>query len=696
VIKSLLLSPLAIGPSLRKYFRSGWAFLIPYLAAYLLYWWLRWPVNPMAGGGGVKVAGESGPLAPHALHLTPPALLHVYWALHAVNAMLAAIALVAYLRERHTGSVGPNPANTPTSAEDRQPVDFRPSTLDLMARLAPWLLLALLFYIPGVYLEFPADPWEHYGRVNEWSWLHLVGEHSAWSKSSYFLAYSLLGQISPPTRQLFWLDFYYTGCCLLLCWQYYRLARAVGLGERASFIFVLIQALTFGNNIFGFYRYYGISSSIFAQLGAVALIRIGVEFAASLPPRVRGAPRRSLGVVGCAALLLPFIAFNHVQGLGIAGLGLAAVVIWRLIEWRRSMIFWLTAAAIVLSVAAILWWPRHPALNKIYRSDGWLTSWYSFNLLTPNSAAFDRALVIPGGFGLVNLAIGLLLLRRNCVVGWLTVLPVVALCLPFIAIPFASALAEHYINVAEIVTFHRMLFAIPPGLAIVTLLDAAILAKEQGTKRKGQRVGRFLASGFLSFSFWGSALTALVLTPTRTPFYGRVWNALMVPADDLAMRHAIADFEELPFEEYRGVSRLLSTPGLGLVFHAAGVKNVFYNIWDSRTIISPVLTLPSARADIVVHLVAVGPQDRITGLLLVPPIALLQTPNSLAACLSGHWLSQEVALHHAGGPEAEVAARKAGGKLLAGAHATFYLFGDMATRGRKDGVRPTGDLTIGD
>lgn len=31
---------------LRAYFRSGWAFLIPYLAAYLFYAWLRWSVNP--------------------------------------------------------------------------------------------------------------------------------------------------------------------------------------------------------------------------------------------------------------------------------------------------------------------------------------------------------------------------------------------------------------------------------------------------------------------------------------------------------------------------------------------------------------------------------------------------------------------------------------------------------------------------
>jgi|CXWL01.1.fsa_nt_gi hypothetical protein len=34
---------------LQNYFRSGWAFLIPYLAAYLLYAWLRWPVNPATG-----------------------------------------------------------------------------------------------------------------------------------------------------------------------------------------------------------------------------------------------------------------------------------------------------------------------------------------------------------------------------------------------------------------------------------------------------------------------------------------------------------------------------------------------------------------------------------------------------------------------------------------------------------------------
>ena len=46
---------------LTAYFRSGWAFFIPYLAAYLLYAWLKWPVNPANGGEGiVKGMSESG------------------------------------------------------------------------------------------------------------------------------------------------------------------------------------------------------------------------------------------------------------------------------------------------------------------------------------------------------------------------------------------------------------------------------------------------------------------------------------------------------------------------------------------------------------------------------------------------------------------------------------------------------------
>ena len=53
----------ALCSQLRRYFYSGWAFFIPYLAVYLLYAWLKWPVNPASqvaavANGSAATAGS--------------------------------------------------------------------------------------------------------------------------------------------------------------------------------------------------------------------------------------------------------------------------------------------------------------------------------------------------------------------------------------------------------------------------------------------------------------------------------------------------------------------------------------------------------------------------------------------------------------------------------------------------------------
>jgi hypothetical protein len=78
---------------LQNYFRSGWAFLIPYLAAYLLYAWLKWPVNPE---GVVKAVSETGPVVSSRSSVVP-SLLHLYWFLHAIHFCLGVLAIRAWL-----------------------------------------------------------------------------------------------------------------------------------------------------------------------------------------------------------------------------------------------------------------------------------------------------------------------------------------------------------------------------------------------------------------------------------------------------------------------------------------------------------------------------------------------------------------------------------------------------------------------
>lgn len=567
----------------RDYFRSGWAFLIPYLAAYLLYAWLKWPVNIVAAGSMEQGARS-----------WVPCLLHIYWLFHALHLLLGAIALRGWWRE--SGATVTRVTDDNYNTADHATSSL-PSTVSLsgnrhlsgMDRLwpaLPWLCLAAIFWIPGVYLEWPSDPWHHLQRINWWHDMDFVTAHSSWLKSSYFIPYSLLSWAT-GLRQIFWLDFYYTGICLLLCWQYFLLARACGLGRRTSMVFVLLQTLLFGNNIFSFYRYYGISSSIYAQLGAVALTRLAIEAArGSLLRQGYGAqgmekgvkengeqplsslspPPRSLLLQGASALaLLALTSFNHVQGLGIAGLGVGAVIVWSLIQWRRSMFRWLAAVATLLSVATVLWYPRHADIAAIYQSQGWLNGWYGFNLFDPSSIAFDRSLHILGAFGLLNLATALWLIRRNHIAGWLTLMPIIALALPCVALPFAQFIASTT-HTTYIVTFHRMLFAIPNGLALVTTLS--LLVNRTSTQHFSIPLFPLINSPQFfydsvnapvslprggAFLIIPMALGAALIIPPRTPNYisplgyNRSWNALaVVPAD---LRQESAEGQTSPISQ---------------------------------------------------------------------------------------------------------------------------------------------------
>ena len=685
------------------YFRSGWAFLIPYLAAYLLYAWLKWPVNPVAagsstvGGGQLAVSAIGAlpstgtPSTAHSLLSTGvPCLLHVYWFLHALHLVLGALALRAwwqgsilnlqlptssptfheYSRTRtsaeprdvskHQQGTGAHSAHLPSTVPIRSSASSEVGSA-LIWRFAPWLLLALLFYIPGLYLEYPADPFEHYARINDWARQTQVTTHIVWFKSSFFLAYSLFGWIATPAIELKLFDAYYTACCLLLCLQYHRLARAAGLGERAAFVFVLLQVVTFGNGIFGFYRYYGMSSTLFAQIGAVIATRLTLEILQTLRPQ--DFLRTALMFIG--PLLL--IATNHEQGLGLAGLGMSAVVLYRLAQWRPAALSVLCLVLLALSVATVLWFPRHPALTEFYQLQGWMTRYFSFNLFSPSSPAFDRTNMILGASGWLGFTAALWLARKNHLAGWLTLVPLCVLLLPVFTIPFAHALAlRRAVPEEQIVLFHRMLLAIPSGLAL-TVVGSQFIGSQNGVSSLRGLLSLMPLgdAGSRAFALMLAILAVLLTLPAQAPYFNRLWNAFTVAPADLTMnRPLVTDYAVIKLAPNNTEARVLSGPGYSFVFYAAGVNQLSY---PKRLISLPPTSAPSKILPWVLAYTRVSLDEGADIRLVIPRARQLFTPGSQTALLSQHWLPYEVAIEYAGGPELEHQARlhAAEGRMIA-------------------------------
>jgi hypothetical protein len=686
---------------LTAYFLSGWAFFIPYLAVYLLYYWQHWPANapynvPVTNG---LIEGHHR-FSSFLPSIAPIPLLHVYWVLHAAHALLSAIVIHAWWRDTRVVTPDEELNNRlPARVLEHGPIGLLPLPASRRHRpysapfystrhsaaiaIAPWLLLALVFYIPGVYLEWPSDPWEHLRRITEWATRDIVASHSAGYKSLYFLAYSFVAAF-PAESQRFWLDIYYTGMCLLLAWQYYLLARAVGLSHRWAFMSVLINVLTFGNVCFSFYRYYGLASTMLAQLGAVALTRLAIlttrgpkgnvpEVSISQPAITAGPRERPLGKMREALMFLPLcsailalIVFNHVQGLGIAGLSIVSIAVWRLIEWRRSMVFFLTAGVAVLGAATILWWPRHPLITSDYRPNGWLNSWYGFNLFMWPSLAADRAMQILGLFGIINVAAGLALLSRNHVIGWLTVGPLIALGLPFVAIPFCGALANHGEPISD---FHRLLFAIPSGLSLTYLAATAAELWNTRPKRMAASAQPSPSMPLLRFLAAVLVVAVLILIPSNRPSFNRVWNILAIQPDDLNMTSIMKLSAEQRYKAYNHIERILCPLGAGFVLSVNGAQNIY----DAGRSIDPA-PAPSARAEVTFRSITAVMNDGIPSLLLVPDAKALYTPQSMAAFLSKHWLPNEVALEYAGGPQYGARALASGYREISLSDTKLYIY----------------------
>lgn len=603
------------------YFRSGWIFFLPYLSCYLLYAWQGWPAVPVFAGETPASARETW---------VPP-LLHVYWALHTCHLLVGFGVLVNQWR-RYA----------------RQPRRIGAKAW----AAAPWVLLGMLFLLPGVFIEYPADAWEHLRRINAWGIVHEIRDHSHWAKSGYFLAYSLIGEPTSHSGQLLLGRLYYAALGLLLCRQYFGLARALGLTSRPAFLFAILQAILLGNDVFSFYRYYGLSTTVLAQIAAVAAIRYAVEHVET--SRFHGstitdpsAARRVLYAIGPAAVgLLALMAFNHLQAIAIAALGVTGVFAHVTSRKYPSLFMGFMGVVVVASIATVLWWPSSLGLIQAGKG-GWLAPWGGFNLFALGSPAAERAWTILGVFGALNLIVGFALVLRNHTAGWLTIVPILGLCVPLSAIPFADIITRN--DPANIVAFHRLLLGIPPGLAL-------IVAGEQALRQFRTQIRPFGRLKHLAGSV--IALALLTVTPSQGPWLNRFWNLVARSPSDLEMRPVAIDLRANLPSRMTGDGLYVGSSRVCFVLEAMRPIPTVFDPYFYRGYVNGGL-LPGTESPFHERVLA-NREARRGSMVIVPRTRVLFTPYSQAGYLSRHWLPQEVALAFAGGAELASKAEAAG------------------------------------
>lgn len=463
-----------------------------------------------------------------------PPLLYVYWTLHAIHLVLAAIALCWSWQTASKHSF---------TAKGEQTSVYRTG----LRSIAPWAVLAFVFYMPGAYLEWPADVWEHLRRITEWETQGVVGSHSAGYKSLYFFAYSWIAPW-PSGQLLRVIDFYYVAASMTLAWQYYLLARALGFEGRWALMAVAVTALTFGNASFSFFRYYGLASTLFAQIGAIAAIRLAIcvfgnsSHADAPTPScaLRRRTRAYLAPAIAGAMLTLLIASNHRQGLGIAAFGICAIILWRIHLWSRRATVWLVVGALVLNTLVLLVW-----------SGGTNAGWSAYQSGVTSPVFVRGASQVLGAMGWLNLAVGSYLLYRGDASGFLTIIPALLLAMPAGFLPLSEVVARNGASITQ----SRVLFAIPPGFALL----AALRRAQQDAPVCWSNTGGFLALM--------GALGSLTIPGPTAPQFNRTWNALAVVPSDLRFTHLTAATTQV---RQKVDARPVATDAVAAVYQSLG------------------------------------------------------------------------------------------------------------------------------
>lgn len=476
-----------------------------------------------------------------------------------------------------------------------------------------WIIISLLFILPGAFLEYPSDPWEHFRRIFRWQ---AGGEISNYlfdvkGKFAYFFGWSLLGFLPIELRRV-GLDYYSAFWQLLLAVQIYRVFR-IGSNSLYAFFAVGLFITTYGTNLFGL-RYYALSSTPLAYAAFLQVVIVSLS----------GNSLRYLFLVLVSSTAM--IYFNHKQELLFLAI-LAPALLWFRLSLSDStfLLRLQRKGVLVLGGIVALGFLSGPTLSKLFLSAdfkpllGWhggLPIWSPFYLDT---------LGVLGWIGIVASIISIII-RPQKVLAWCSLLPVFILLWPPTALLILKSFPSHYLT-------YRILYAFPAALGIIPFLQ---IASEKIFNQRAKTLGFAVLSGIVIF---------IGFNPDA-PWRGRLWfathygvpereyNFLLPVVKWFAQSESIQKFREC-WITTDDITRTVLVANLGINEEVSGGES-------SRRgrLLDAKLNTTTLGLSFMTNV-----EHPFCGILVAPKSQLPAIPDSVIGPRSGHWHSYEGDIH---------------------------------------------------
>lgn len=371
-----------------------------------------------------------------------------------------------------------------------------------------WIGLFFLFLLPGAYLEFPSDPWDHMWRIFRWGNLQYVSEHIDFLKYGFFWTWSLISWV-PVAHHRLALDIYSAALQLLVIYQLYLFCLCLGMERSWAKVQGLAFIALFGTTVFS-YRYYALSSTPLAYIAYFRALIVIFNFTKGCRKEILLLP-----------LLVLFILGNHLQELLFLLLS-APVLLFAIYfknQSRPTQVRYIKGLGVILLCSLAIGKVFIQFYPELYAKMG-LIHFSSFGTfkIRPGKWRINETL---GIHGFISLAFSVILFFRYPILASLTLAPF--LCL---LNPPAMLVLTHVLP--EVGVVWRLLFAMPTALMfVVGLREITKLICRLGRIHCSERYQLF------------AVLTLVLLfgIPPQYPWNGRLFFQFYRAPDSLSLKH---------------------------------------------------------------------------------------------------------------------------------------------------------------